>query len=144
VIDDDPDCREVFQRPLEALGLRVAVAADGVEGLEQSERWYPDAVFCDVAMPGMDGLEFATRMRADGRFRGVPLVAVTGVPGQPVLMATWIAGFDGHIDKPMTAAAWGSLTKRFVGRRQAPATNGQARSTAWESNRKGSEPAGLA
>jgi CheY-like chemotaxis protein len=55
---------------------------------------------CDIAMPGMDGLEFATRMRADSRFRGVPLVAVTGVTGQPVLMANWIAGFDGHIDKP--------------------------------------------
>jgi len=44
----------------------------------------------------------------------VPLIAVTGVSGQPVLMATWIAGFDGHIGKPVTEAAWRS-TKRFRG-----------------------------
>lgn len=57
------------------------------------------------------------------------LIAVTGVTGQPVLMATWSAGFDGQIDKPFTAATWPIL--RSAARDAAPATNGVARSSAF-------------
>src|SRR5262252_1817290 len=95
VIDDDPDVREVFQRQLEALGARVVVAADGFEGLDQLERSNPDAVLCDLAMPGMDGIEFGIRMRADMRFCRVRLIAVTGRCNKAALLGSWGAGFDG-------------------------------------------------
>jgi CheY-like chemotaxis protein len=116
VIDDDPGVREILKCQLEALGARVVVAADGFEGLDQLERWHPAAVLCDIAMPGMDGVEFATRMRKDARFRHVPLIAVTGLTGQTDVLRTWGAGFDGHVDKPLTADVLAGIVKRFTGR----------------------------
>jgi CheY-like chemotaxis protein len=64
VIEDEADVRALFQERLEALGVRVVVAVDGADGLQQLERWRPDAVLCDLAMPVMDGVTFAARMRA--------------------------------------------------------------------------------
>jgi CheY-like chemotaxis protein len=117
VIDDDPDCLEVFRCQLEALGVRVVVASDGVSGLNQLELWRPDAVLCDLAMPGMDGFEFGFRVRGDTRFRRMPLIAVTGLSEQTSLMASWGAGFDGHITKPVLAETLAGILQRFLGHR---------------------------
>jgi CheY-like chemotaxis protein len=114
VVEDNPDHRDVLQRQLEALGVRVVVAADGLEGLAQLERCRPDAVLCDLAMPTMDGLEFATRVRRDGRFRHMLLLAVTGRATQADLVESWRVGFDGHVVKPVTAEVLNAITERLA------------------------------
>jgi two-component system chemotaxis sensor kinase CheA len=38
-------------------------------------------VFTDVEMPKMDGLEMTRRIRADGRFAQLPILAVTSLSG---------------------------------------------------------------
>jgi len=102
VIDDDADNREGLQHQLEALGVDVVLAADGVQGLRQLQRWNPMAVLCDLTMPGMGGLEFAVQMRRDPRYRAVLLMAVTGRTSQSDLMDARRVGFDGHLLKPVT------------------------------------------
>src|SRR6187397_22480 len=99
VIEDDAAQRDTLQRQLEARDLRVVVAVDGLQGLAELARCHPDAVLSDIRMPAMDGLEFARRMRRDPRYRGVPLIAVTGLNDPDDVMATWRAGFDDHLSK---------------------------------------------
>ena len=115
-IEDDREYREVVRRLLEGIGVGVVVAADGIEGLDQLEHSRPDLVFCDLAMPRMDGIEFGIRMRRDMRFGRVPLIAVTGRRDQAALLDSWGAGFDGHLDKPVTTDVLVGVIERFAER----------------------------
>jgi CheY-like chemotaxis protein len=116
-IDDDLDYCDVVRRLLEGVGVVVVIAADGAEGLHQLEHSRPDLVFCDLVMPGMDGIEFGIRMRGDERFRQVPLIAVTGRRDPGALLDSWGAGFDAHLDKPVTGDELLGVIERFAGRR---------------------------
>ncbi len=78
VIDDDPDLRKLIKLTLEyTAGWEVAVAADGVEGIETVRRVQPDAVIADVMMPGMHGYEVCRRLRADPETTSIPVVLLT-------------------------------------------------------------------
>jgi hypothetical protein len=112
LVIDDAEYRDTVRRLLESLGARVLLAADGFEGLAQLERWTPDAVLCDLSMPGMGGIEFAQRMRPTPRNRRVLLVAVTGRPDWAAVLDTWAAGFDAHIVKPVTLDQLSAIGRR--------------------------------
>jgi CheY-like chemotaxis protein len=114
VIEDDPDQRHTLQRQLEARDVRVVVAVDGFDGLVELARCHPDAVLSDIRMPAMDGLEFARRMRRDPRYRGMRLIAVTGLNDPADLMATWRAGFDEHLPKPLSSQALDRIVQRLA------------------------------
>ena len=76
----DDDMRNVFS--LSALlaghGLDVVTAADGKEALERLEE-NPDIrlVLMDIMMPEMDGYEAMRRIRANGRYQNLPVIALT-------------------------------------------------------------------
>jgi|GEM_PF-503376 len=64
VVDDEPDLCERIKRELEKEGCyEVAVAHDGVEGLEYFTTNRVDAVIADIKMPRMDGLEMLDKCR---------------------------------------------------------------------------------
>jgi HAMP domain-containing protein/signal transduction histidine kinase/DNA-binding response OmpR family regulator len=78
VVDDD--IRNIFAMTsaLERRGARVVCAENGRAGLEILEGGEDvDVVMVDVMMPEMDGYEVMRRIRADGRFQDLPVIAVT-------------------------------------------------------------------
>ncbi len=78
VVDDD--VRNVFALTgaLEMKGAVVEIARNGYEAVTQvTEGPEVDLVLMDIMMPGMDGLEATRRIRADGRFQSLPIIAVT-------------------------------------------------------------------
>jgi CheY-like chemotaxis protein len=77
VVDDDPVQLKLTRLRLETMGLRVATAVDGAAALEQARAKVPDAVLCDVLMPGMDGYELCVAIRRDGVLSRVPVVLVS-------------------------------------------------------------------
>ncbi len=66
LVDDKDLNRQVLADVLSSLGFAIAEAHHGREGLEQIERWHPELVITDIAMPVMDGLEFVRRLRQSG------------------------------------------------------------------------------
>jgi PAS domain S-box-containing protein len=81
VVEDDLRVRSAVQRMLEAEGLRVATAANGVEALEwltaaRKRGTYASLVLSDVRMPLMDGPALARRLfQLDPR---LPVLLITG------------------------------------------------------------------
>ncbi|MBC8520614.1 MAG: response regulator [Methanomicrobia archaeon] len=64
VVDDEKDLCARIKRELDKEGYEVAVAYDGVEGLEYFKNNRVDAVIADIKMPGMNGLEMLEKCRA--------------------------------------------------------------------------------
>jgi PAS domain S-box-containing protein len=100
VIDDDQDVANGLKLTLESDGHDVAVAYNGLRGLEKARAFRPEVVFCDIGMPGLDGYEVARAFRADPALRDVVLVALTGYAQPADRERARRTGFDEHLAKP--------------------------------------------
>jgi CheY-like chemotaxis protein len=77
VVDDDPDTREMMRRTLERDGWLVAEAENGRIGLAQLNHQIPAVIVLDLMMPEIDGFAFVAELRANPRWRTIPVVVVT-------------------------------------------------------------------
>ncbi|MBI69488.1 MAG: two-component system response regulator [Phycisphaerae bacterium] len=55
IVDDDPDILESMELAMRAEGATTAVAEDGTEAVQESERVNPDAVILDMMLPKRSG-----------------------------------------------------------------------------------------
>lgn len=95
---------------LRSAGLEVLLAKDGEEALRRLAASGADVVVSDIEMPRMGGLELARRLRADERFRGLPLYAMSAMIDETLEGRTREAGFDGFSPK----ADQGRLFERLL------------------------------
>jgi signal transduction histidine kinase/ActR/RegA family two-component response regulator len=101
VIEDEPQVQAVLAEMLREAGYGVAVASDGLEGIEHCDREPVDVVLSDISMPGISGWDVAARLRA--RHPHIPIGFVTGWGDQldPDRLAG--AGVDFVVAKPFQA-----------------------------------------
>jgi CheY-like chemotaxis protein len=78
IVDDDPDFLATAQVALEAHGFDVERAKGGLRGVFLATQDVPDAVLCDLRMPGIDGFVVADALRADPATMRTALFACTG------------------------------------------------------------------
>ncbi|MEP6908378.1 MAG: response regulator, partial [Pseudoxanthomonas sp.] len=100
VVDDSLTMRKVTGRVLERHNFEVAVARDGVEALERLEESVPDLMLLDIEMPRMDGYELATAMKADPRFKDVPIIMITSRTGDKHRQRAMEIGVQRYMGKP--------------------------------------------
>ena len=100
VVDDSLTMRKVTGRILERHNFEVTVARDGIEALERLEERVPDLMLLDIEMPRMDGYELATAMRADPRYKGVPIVMITSRSGDKHRQRAFEIGVQRYLGKP--------------------------------------------
>eukprot|EP01041_Mallomonas_annulata_P017246 gene17246-35627_t len=74
---DKQDTREATQRLLERVGLRVLLAKDGQDALEQMQEGRPDLMLVDIEMPRMDGFDLTRNVRGDERTRDIPIIMIS-------------------------------------------------------------------
>ena len=75
VVEDDPASVNLLTLHLKAAGFEVAVAPDGVTGLELARQLHPACIVLDIMLPGLDGLEVCRRLRqAD---ESLPIIMLT-------------------------------------------------------------------
>ena len=77
VIEDDRKSADLLRVYLEDAGFDVAMAADGVEGLELVRRLRPRAVILDVRLPRLDGWDVLAQLKADPATARLPVVIVS-------------------------------------------------------------------
>lgn len=100
VVDDNADAADTLAMLLQLNGHELRVEYSARAALDAAPDFLPDAVICDLGMPGMSGHEFATRLRKDRRFASAPLIALTGWGTEEDRRRTREAGFDHHLTKP--------------------------------------------
>lgn len=100
IVEDNADGRESLRMLLELYGYSVAVAADGVEGVEKALLLHPDVVLVDIGLPRIDGYEVARRLR-DALGHDIRLIACTAYSDPTMRQRAFDVGFDEFQVKPM-------------------------------------------
>lgn len=116
VIDDEADTRTYLHRVLTERGAHVSVAQNAAEGLRRTLSDKPDAVICDISMPGEDGYTFIRRLRAadDPSVNVTPAAALTALARAEDRERAIEAGFNEHCAKPVEPAELVELVARML------------------------------
>ena len=77
VVDDDEMVGDALADLLIEEGHSVSQAANGRQALEALQDILPDLVITDFRMPVMDGPALALAIKADERFRWMPVIIVS-------------------------------------------------------------------
>lgn len=103
IVDDSRIVRQIARRMLEEAGLRVAEAADGVEGLDACRSCRPDYLLLDWNMPRMNGIECLKAIRREFGMES-PRVILCTTENEPDRIVVAIeAGAQEFIMKPFDA-----------------------------------------
>lgn len=99
VVDDSLTVREVERKLLENRGYEVAVAVDGMDGLNALQEAAYHLVVTDVDMPRMDGIELVRRIKADPRRKTMPVMIVSYKDREEDKLRGLEAGADYYLTK---------------------------------------------
>ena len=130
LVDDDHALLDILSLAFEEAGHDVLTARDGVAGLASARSDAPDAIVCDVRMPGLDGLTVCRRLREAGD--AVPFVMLTSRDDELDEALGLELGADDYVAKPFSTrvllARVAALLRRDALRRGgAPPTKSERR-----------------
>jgi chemosensory pili system protein ChpA (sensor histidine kinase/response regulator) len=114
VVDDSLTVRRVTQRLLAREGYRVALAKDGLEGLEKLAEERPAVLLSDIEMPRMDGFDLVRNLRADPRLADLPVIMITSRIAQKHRDYAAELGVDHYLGKPYAEEDLLSLVARYA------------------------------
>jgi CheY-like chemotaxis protein len=117
LVDDSAKDIELTMAALEKhrLANDVVVTRNGTEALDYLFRrgkyaarpaGNPVIVLLDLEMPKMDGLEALRAMRADERFRGLPVVVLSSSREERDVVESYHLGANAYVVKPITSYAF--------------------------------------
>ncbi len=97
VIEDDADAANVLEAYLRREGYNVAVAGDGLAGMNTVLSWKPDLILLDVMLPGMNGTEILAAVRRKGN---TPVIMITAMGESYDKIGALRYGADDYVVKP--------------------------------------------
>jgi two-component system chemotaxis sensor kinase CheA len=99
VVEDSPFFLNQIVSFLSDIGYKPLTATDGTQGLDVLNREKIDIVLTDIEMPHMNGLEMTRKIRADERFKDLPIIAVTSLAGDAAEKEGKEAGINDYLVK---------------------------------------------
>jgi DNA-binding response OmpR family regulator len=116
VVDDEAPIRLLCRVNLEAEGMQVLEAADGLAGVEAARAERPDVILLDVMMPGMDGWQVAERLVEDDTTNQIPLIFLTArAELRDRARGLELGGVD-YITKPFNPVELASVVEQLLER----------------------------
>src|SRR6185436_1253272 len=100
--EDNPANILTIGEYLENKQYSVVVAHNGLEAIARAAELNPNIILMDIQMPVMDGLEAMRLLRADPRFRSVPIVALTALAMPGDRERCLQAGASEYLSKPVS------------------------------------------
>lgn len=102
VVEDNELNREIAHEMIHGMGIKPAMAKNGIEALEICSAQQFDLILMDIQMPIMDGLEATRRIRSNIPWAaGVPIIAMTANAMAGDREKSLAAGMNDHITKPI-------------------------------------------
>ena len=126
--EDNEINQQVAKEMLENAGLVVSIAGNGKEAVQMVRAGAYDAVLMDIQMPEMGGFEATREIRKDGRFKDLPIIAMTAHAMAGDREKSLEGGMNDHVTKPIDPDELFSALARWIkpGAREVPATGDSA------------------
>jgi type II secretory ATPase GspE/PulE/Tfp pilus assembly ATPase PilB-like protein/ActR/RegA family two-component response regulator len=118
LVDDEDQLRRVMKDLLEREGYTVAEARDGVQALDQVDRFGPDVVVLDLNLPGLDGYGVLSHLRSRPATVNVPVVVLTAKGDEDNEVRVFELGADDFLTKPFRARALSARLDAVLNRRR--------------------------
>ncbi len=114
VVEDNPKNLKLVRAVLEYSGYDVIEATTGEEGVRLAREVSPDLILMDLQLPGIDGAEALRQIRSATDGPGVPVVAVTAFAMSDDRERAFASGFDGYLEKPISARSLPQQVRDFI------------------------------
>ncbi len=104
IVDDDPDTLFTINEIVRSLNFKTKLARSGMECLQILQKQTPDLILLDIMMPAMDGFQTLKNIKANDKWKSIPVYAVTAkaMTGDKEIIIK--SGFDDYIPKPVNSA----------------------------------------
>jgi DNA-binding response OmpR family regulator len=100
LVDDEPSIRETLSFMLEMEGFAVAVAEDGLQGLELAQRLRPPVMLLDAMLPQLDGFSVCRQLKAEPATASTRIIMLTALGQRSDRERALSAGADFYLSKP--------------------------------------------
>ena len=114
IVEDNEKNMKLVRDILQHKGYTTIEATTGEEGWRLVQATQPDLVLMDIQLPDVDGITVLRRIRADARFDGMPVVAVSAsvMPADQSKISG--SGFDAFVPKPISLKPFMATVERFI------------------------------
>ncbi len=119
LVEDEDQLRRVMKDLLERDGYTVAEARDGVQALDQVDRFAPDVIILDLNLPGLDGYSVLSQLRSRPATRAIPVMVLTAKGDEDNEVRVFELGADDFVTKPFRARALSARLEAVLGRHRA-------------------------
>lgn len=114
IVEDDSTTGDVIASAInEERGYAATTVTNAADALTELARSSPDLLVLDIRLPGMSGLELYDTIRADERFKRLPVVFETG-GGREHSAALRERGIATYVKKPFDIVELVRFVKRLV------------------------------
>jgi DNA-binding response OmpR family regulator len=100
IVEDNPDIAKLVSLHLKDLDCEVALAADGLRGLDEARARRYDLIILDLMLPGMEGLEVCRRLRGETDY--TPILMLTAKSSEVDRVVGLEIGADDYLTKPFS------------------------------------------
>jgi CheY-like chemotaxis protein len=119
LVEDEDQLRRVMKDLLQREGYRVAEARDGIQALDEVDRFAPDVIILDLNLPGIDGYSVLAQLRSRPSTRDIPIMVLTAKGDEDNEVRVFELGADDFVTKPFRARSLTARIEAVLGRRRA-------------------------
>ncbi len=113
-VDDAASVRQLVSFTLSKEGYEVVEACDGKDALQKLTGTQVDMVVTDLNMPEMNGIELIKNLRAEAKYRFIPIIMLTTESQAGIKEEGKAAGATGWIVKPFQPAQLIGVVKKVL------------------------------
>ena len=115
-VDDEPALNRLVKDSLETGDYEVISVLSAEEGLKILSKARVDLVLIDIMLPGMSGVDLCKKIRADKRFKNLPLAFLSVLqPSQLVQKNIKALNMADYIQKPFEYKDLVVRVKKIIG-----------------------------
>ena len=99
-VDDDNTIRDLEVYTLEQTWFQAKGFPDGISMLKALESEMPELIILDIMLPETDGVEILKKIRADERYKNIPIIMATAKGTEMDKIGGLNSGADDYLVKP--------------------------------------------
>lgn len=114
IVEDNPDCRQIFAFHLRNMGYEPCEAQTGRDGVDRAKNARPSLIILDLVLPDVSGLDVLALLKQDSTTCGIPVVVLTAIAMHDIRTKALQAGAAAFLLKPISPVVLDETIKMIL------------------------------